>query len=180
MRSSDAEKFEDPGRQKVNYKSAVLFYKWTIIWVVILLAFDAYATAGIALSVLTLIVNLVFRLPFHLWRWKVSKLGSVDYIYRCLSLIFVSICIISYGIHMGSVLKERARLVSTAVEQFRSREGIYPSSLEALVPKDLAELPPGYRYLHSKDGDPYLYYPSNLAPRPVVYDFKTKSWELRD
>jgi hypothetical protein len=180
MRSSDAEKFEDPGRQKVNYKSAVLSYKWTIIWVVILLAFDAYATAGIALSVLTLIVNLVFRLPFHLWRWKVSKLGSVDYIYRCLSLIFVSICIISYGIHMGSVLKERARLVSTAVEQFRSREGIYPSSLEALVPKDLAELPPGYRYLHSKDGDPYLYYPSNLAPRPVLYDFKTKSWELRD
>lgn len=180
MRSSDAEKFEVPGRQKVNYKLAVKSYKWTISWVALLLAFDAYATAGIALSVLTLIVNLVFRLPFHFWRWKVSKLGSVDNIYRCLTLIFVSICIISYGIHMGSVLKERALLVSTAVEQFRSREGIYPSSLEALVPKDLAELPAGYRYLHSKDGAPYLYYPSNLAPRPVVYDFKTKSWELRD
>ena len=180
MRSSDAEKFEGLGRQKVNYKSAVKTYKWTITWVAFLLAFDAYATAGIALSVLTLMVNLVFRLPFHFWRWKVSKLGSVDYIYRCLALIFVSICIISYGIYMGSVLKERARLVSTAVEQFRSREGIYPSSLEALVPKDLAELPPGYRYLHSKDGAPYLYYPSNLAPRPVVYDFKTKSWGLRD
>ena len=180
MRSSDAETFEGPGRQKVNYKSAVKSYKWTISWVAFLLAFEVYAKTGIYLSVFTLIVNIVFRLPFHLWRWKVSKLGSVDYIYRCLALIFVSICIISYGIHMGSVLKERARLVSTAVEQFRSREGIYPSSLEALVPKDLAELPPSYRYLYRKDGDPYLYYPSNLAPRPVIYDFKTKSWELRD
>lgn len=164
----------------MNYKSAVKSYKWTISWVAFLLAFEAYATAGVYFSIFTLIVNLVFRLPFHLWRWKVSKLESLDYIYRCLTLIFVSICIISYGIRMGSVLKERAHLVSTAVEQFRNREGIYPPTLEALVPKDLAELPPRYRYLHRKDGDPYLYYPSNLAPRPVVYDFKTKSWELRD
>ena len=49
MRSSDAEKFEGLGRQKVNYKSAVKTYKWTITWVAFLLAFDAYATAGIAL-----------------------------------------------------------------------------------------------------------------------------------
>lgn len=171
----------------MNFKSAVKSYKWTISWVVFLVAFEAYATAGIYFSIFTLIVNLIFRLPFHLWRWKISKTGTIDYVYRCLILIFVSICTLTYGIHMGSVARERALVVSTAVEQYRDREGSYPPTLEALIPKDLPEIPKPmghsshpYRYLNSNEGAPYLYYPSNLAPRPVVYDFKAKSWGLRD
>ena len=113
--------------------------------------------------------------------------GSWEKNLRRLVVIFlVPILTIVYGLQVDKLIPEYATPITTALESFREESGHYPDTLDALIPKYLANIPdvrfsvyqPQITY-RVTEGKPYLRIPSVAGDMFAMYeyDFESKTWK---
>ena len=113
--------------------------------------------------------------------------GSWEKNLRRLVVIFlVPILTIVYGFQVDKLIPDNATPITTALESFREESGHYPDTLDALIPKYLANIPdvrfsvyqPQITY-RINNGKPYLTIPSVAGDMFSMYeyDFETKTWK---
>lgn len=135
-------------------------------------------------SVGFLAVAVLFGVPATLL--GCAKNGSKSTEFRRLAIMLVVPALtLAYVSKIDEQIPENAMPIIRAIESFRRDTGHYPESLDALIPKHLAELPdvrfsvlqPLITY-RIADGQPYLAIPSTMGDMfaQFEYDFATKAW----
>lgn len=169
------------------------FFAWsnygqTMTWAAVVFAVDGLGSGMYAFAPWVLIANLLFRLPSHLFRWRFrQRTGSLLVAKRCATLILASVLTIAYCNILQRIAVHRASAVSHALEQYRIKNGIYPESLNALMPDYLNNIPslkpvfspPNFTYRLTSTG-PMLMFGPGPWPRPTMYNFESGKWTLYD
>lgn len=188
-----------PGKQKGNKvvpKPSVTglvesaFTRWVnelnVTWFVVLLisVVPAVFFGSAIFSVGILAVAVLFCFPATLLGGDTN--GSKNRRFRRLAIMLaVPALTLAYVFKIDEQIPENAMPIIRAIESFRRDTGHYPDSLDALIPKHLAELPdvrfsvfqPLFTY-RIADGQPYLAIPSTMGDMfaQFEYDFATKVW----
>ena len=135
-------------------------------------------------SVAILAVAVLFGFPAALL--VSATMGSKSRRFRRLAImLLVPTLMLAYILKIDTRIPENTTSLTNAIESFRRDTGHYPESLDALIPKYLAELPdvrfsvvqPLINY-RVTDGKPYLSIPSAMGDMfaQFEYDFVTKAW----
>lgn len=158
-------------------------FAWLGVWLLSIASAILYGSAffsvgALAAAVLIGVPATVFRL---------TRTDSKNRVLRRLAIILVlPVLTLSYVSHVDEQIPENATSLIEAIDSFRLATGRYPESLEALIPKHLAQLPdvrfsviqPQITY-RMTDGKPYLAVPSAMGDMfaQFEYDFATKVWK---
>jgi len=132
-----------------------------------------------------LVIALLFGVPSVVSRIS-RKRGSVQENLGRLSIaVLIPAVTLGYVFTIDKQIPTNAMPIVKAIESFRAEEGHYPTTLEALRPGHLVELPsvratvfqPQITY-RVTDGKPYLAIPSadGDAFAAHEYDFTAKAW----
>lgn len=153
---------------------------------VLLLSIASAILSGSAIfSVGALAAAVLIGVPATIFR--LIRRDSKNRILRRLAMILVlPMLTLAYVSHVDEQIPENATPLIEAIESFRLATGRYPESLEALIPKHLAQLPavrfsvmqPQITY-RVTDGKPYLAVPSAMGDMfaQFEFDFETKVWK---
>ena len=105
---------------------------------------------------------------------------------RLVVMLVVPVLTLAYVAEADQRIPQNATPLTQAIESFQRETGDYPESLEALVPKYLAELPevrfsvfqPVITY-RVTDGKPYLAIPSAMGDMfaQFEYNFEKNEWQ---
>jgi len=136
-------------------------------------------------SVGVLLAAVLIGIPYALFA-AVTKKDSRNRVFRCLAIMLALPALtLAYVSRIDTQIPENATPLTRAIESFRQDTGQYPESLEALIPKHMAELPevrfsvtqPLITY-RITDGKPYLAIPSAMGDMfaHFEYNFETKVW----
>lgn len=166
------------------------FTRWVnelnVTWFVVLLisVVPAVLFGSAIFSVGILAVAVLFGFPATLLGCATS--GSKNRRFRRLAIMLaVPAVTLAYASKIDEQIPANAMPIIRAIESFRRDTGHYPESLDALIPKHLAELP-DVRFSVAQpliiyriaDGQPYLAIPSTMGDMfaQYEYDFATKAW----
>lgn len=74
-----------------------------------------------------------------------------------------------------------ARLIIQACERYHARNGVYPQTLDVLVPEYLKSVPPGFNYYVSKEDGSHAFWWTDIPPFHVRgYSFEKAKWSSFD
>ncbi len=105
---------------------------------------------------------------------------------RLAVMLVVPLLTLAYVSEVDQQIPQNSTPLTQAIESFKRETGDYPDSLEALIPKHLAELPevrfsvfqPEITY-RIRDGKSHLAIPSAMGDMfaQFEYNFETKKWQ---
>lgn len=131
-----------------------------------------------------LAVAVVIGIPFVLLGSAAKGPKSRGFL-RLAVMLIVPALTLAYVSEVDDQIPGNATPIAQAIESLRHETGSYPDSLEAIIPKQLAELPevrfsviqPPITY-RITNGKPYLAIPSAMGDMfaQFEYDFEAKVW----
>jgi len=160
--------------------------KKSIRFAVVIFILDALIFNQGVIAFITLLVAALVFLPHAIY----CQLKRYEYKAKYKNIIIYgtsAICVFAYNYFNNQLAHERSLTLITTIEQYKSDKGIYPESLDSLVPEYLESIPLAkYVFMMNEfsysviDGNATLYYIS-LPPfgRPT-YHFNEKKWGYLD
>ena len=130
----------------------------------------------------------ILRALYYVLRrnWPALKLCGL----RLLIWIAAMFVLVMVHDYYQKITQKSADTLVAALQTYRAREGRYPRELDALAPRDIAQVPltvnsPGagrpFRYrLDGDAGERYTLSFNSGFRLQHIYDSTTKKWELRD
>ena len=160
--------------------------RFTWFWILFLAVFPFLLYGSNIFSVVVLFFVVLIGVPSAAIGQLVAKGSWRESLRRLVVMVSVPALTIFYAIQMDKQIPENATPITNAVELFREVTGLYPETLEELVPKHLANIPdvrfslvqPRITY-RVKEGKPYLTIPSVAGDMFAMYeyDFESKTWK---
>ena len=164
-----------------------LRFSWFWIFFLAVLPFLLYGSNIFSVVVLFFVV--LIGVPSAAIGQLVVKGSWRKSLRRLVVMVSVPALTIFYALQVDKQIPVNATSITNAVELFREVTGLYPETLEELVPKHLANIPdvrfslvqPQITY-RVKEGKPYLTIPSVAGDMFAIYeyDFETKTWKHHD
>ncbi len=160
--------------------------KKTIIYAAVIFCVDAFFMNQGAIAVITLLVVVFVFLPKTIFGHIRKREYKTGYI-KC--LIYGSAAFLVFGSNYlnNIIAHNRSVTLITTIEQYKSDNGVYPESLEALVPKYIESVPTAKFtlswnrfYYWGQDGDASLLYVAVPPFGRPIYRFSKKKWGYLD
>lgn len=157
----------------------------TWVWTLLFAVMPGVFYGAAIFSVLGLVAALLFGVPSVMWRISKKRGSAQENLGRLLIAVLIPVVMLAYVFTIDKEIPKNATPIVKAIESFHADAGHYPTTLEALGPKYLAEIPnvratvfqPSITY-HATDGKPYLSIRSASGDAFAVheYDFSGKGW----
>lgn len=160
--------------------------KTTIILATTIFITDALILNQGGIAVITMLVVVLIFLPKAIYSHIRKREYKTGY-FKCLIYGCTALLIFGSNYLNNMIAHNRSEMLITTIEQYKSDNGVYPETLEALVPKYVQYVPPAKLSLsmnkfwyHRQGGDASLFYVSVPPYGRPIYNFNNKQWSYLD
>lgn len=170
----------------VNNNRKVNFI-WVCINASILFIMDAYILNQGGIALITILISGCIFLPYSLYK-QLRFGGESQYIKKYIIYVAAGLLVIFSNSMNAKFSHSQANYLVEKIELYKQENGVYPQSLEALVPKYVSKVPVAkissmmdkFNYRVSENNNPMLSYVAFPPFGRNGYSFERKEWYSYD